>query len=159
MIKQLIQNKKAYKASAIEFKKVLLELKEKYPNYLKNVSEDSEIIDVNQCKSIIPNIQFYEVLLHSELLGVQYIKIPSNINYLKTLEYEINRSKILKLISFIASQKEKGLDYDNAYKDVINQIKGLKKGFINMYKKEPNTFKDKIIFLYSLRNGKDIQGQ
>lgn len=160
MIKNLIQTKKAYNASAESFKKTLLELKQQYPNYLRNVSDDSEIIDVNSCPSKIPHIQFYEILLHSEILGVKSVKIPSNINYLKTLEYEINRNHILGLINIIKSQKEKGLDYSKTYIDAVNEIKNLKKGFLNMYRKETNTFKEEIIFLYTIReqNGKDIQG-
>ena len=60
----------------------------------------------------------------------------------------------------IKSQKEKGLDYSKTYIDAVNQIKNLKKGFLNMYRKETNTFKEEIIFLYTIRegNGKDIQG-
>ena len=89
MIKNLIQTKKSYNASAEAFKKTLLELKQQYPNYLRNVSDDSEIIDVNSCPSKIPHIQFYEILLHSEILGVKSVKIKSKTSGPKSPNSEI----------------------------------------------------------------------
>ena len=82
--------------------------------------------------------------------------MPSNINYIKTLEYEILRKNIVNKISSFR-ETIKGDEYNvKFYDSIVEDIKNLKKKYLNMYKKETNIFKEDIAFLYNIKNGKNL---
>lgn len=135
----------------------LIELKKDYPLSLNDVDKSSIINRIYTVKSKIPTINFYCVeLIQNDILGTIYI--PSNINYLKSLEYEIHRNKLLNRIEIFKKTIHENIYDEVAYDELTEAIKFLKSKFINMYKKETNLFKDEIRFLYNLKNGKNIQG-
>ena len=78
--------------------KYLISLKKEYSVYLDKVDNNMKILNVSIIKSKIPTINFYviEVLIKDEVYDKIYI--PSNINYIKTLEYEIIRKDIVNKI-------------------------------------------------------------
>ena len=139
-----------------DFVKYLVSLKNEYPVYLEKVDKDMQILNVSVKKSKIPTINFYviEILIKDDIYDT--IHIPSNINYIKTLEYEILRKNIVNKIS---SFREiiKGDEYNvKFYDSIVEDIKNLKKKYLNMYKKETNIFKEDIAFLYNIKNGKNL---
>lgn len=139
-----------------DFVKYLVSLKNEYPVYLEKVDKDMQILNVSVKKSKIPTINFYviEILIKDDIYDT--IHIPSNINYIKTLEYEILRKNI---VNKIGSFREtiKGDDYNvKFYDSIVEDIKNLKKKYLNMYKKETNIFKEDIAFLYNIKNGKNL---
>ena len=134
--------------------KYLLELKKEYPVYLEKVNNEMIILNINLVKSKIPTINFYDIEVAQNGVIFDVIYIPSNINYLKTLEYELLRNDILmKIHSF--RKTIKGDDYDQVvYDDIVEKIRNVKKRYLNMYKKETNIFKEEISFLYNLQYSK-----
>lgn len=135
----------------------LMELKKDYPLSLNYVDKSSIINRIYTVKSKIPTINFYCIeLIQNDILSTIYI--PSNINYLKSLEYEIHRNKLLNRIEIFKKTIHENIYDEVAYDELTEAIKFLKSKFINMYKKETNLFKDEIRFLYNLKNGKNIQG-
>ena len=101
-------------------------------------------------------INFYviEILIKDDIYDT--IHIPSNINYIKTLEYEILRKNIVNKISSFR-ETIKGDEYNvKFYDSIVEDIKNLKKKYLNMYKKETNIFKEDIAFLYNIKNGKNL---
>ena len=139
-----------------DFVKYLVSLKNEYPVYLEKVDKDMQILNVSVKKSKIPTINFYviEILIKDDIYDT--IHIPSNINYIKTLEYEILRKNIVNKIS---SFREiiKGDEYNvKFYDSIVEDIRNLKKKYLNMYKKETNIFKEDIAFLYNIKNGKNL---
>lgn len=135
----------------------LMELKKDYPLSLNDVDKSSIINRIYTVKSKIPTINFYCIeLIQNDILSTIYI--PSNINYLKSLEYEIHRNKLLNRIEIFKKTIHDNIYDEVAYDELTEAIKFLKSKFINMYKKETNLFKDEIRFLYNLKNGKNIQG-
>lgn len=135
----------------------LMELKKDYPLSLNDVDKSSIINRIYTVKSKIPTINFYCIeLIQNDILSTIYI--PSNINYLKSLEYEIHRNKLLNRIEIFKKTIHENIYDEVAYDELTEAIKFLKSKFINMYKKETNLFKDEIRFLYNLKNGKNIQG-
>lgn len=135
----------------------LMELKKDYPLSLNYVDKSSIINRIYTVKSKIPTINFYCIeLIQNDILNTIYI--PSNINYLKSLEYEIHRNKLLNRIEIFKKTIHENIYDEVAYDELTEAIKFLKSKFINMYKKETNLFKDEIRFLYNLKNGKNIQG-
>lgn len=139
-----------------DFVKYLVSLKNEYPVYLEKVDKDMQILNVSVKKSKIPTINFYviEILIKDDIYDT--IHIPSNINYIKTLEYEILRKNIVNKISSFR-ETIKGDDYNvKFYDSIVEDIKNLKKKYLNMYKKETNIFKEDIAFLYNIKNGKNL---
>ena len=139
-----------------DFVKYLVSLKNEYPVYLEKVDKDMQILNVSIKKSKIPTINFYviEILIKDDIYDT--IHIPSNINYIKTLEYEILRKNIVNKISSFR-ETIKGDDYNvKFYDSIVEDIKNLKKKYLNMYKKETNIFKEDIAFLYNIKNGKNL---
>ena len=139
-----------------DFVKYLVSLKNEYPVYLDKVDKDMQILNVSIKKSKIPTINFYviEILIKDDIYDT--IHIPSNINYIKTLEYEILRKNIVNKISSFR-ETIKGDDYNvKFYDSIVEDIKNLKKKYLNMYKKETNIFKEDIAFLYNIKNGKNL---
>ena len=139
-----------------DFVKYLVSLKNEYPVYLEKVDKDIQILNVSIKKSKIPTINFYviEILIKDDIYDT--IHIPSNINYIKTLEYEILRKNIVNKISSFR-ETIKGDDYNvKFYDSIVEDIKNLKKKYLNMYKKETNIFKEDIAFLYNIKNGKNL---
>lgn len=134
--------------------KYLLELKKEYPVYLEKVNNEMIILNINLVKSKIPTINFYDIEVAQNGVIFDVIYIPSNINYLKTLEYELLRNDILmKIHSFRKTIKCD--DYDQVvYDDIVEKIRNVKKRYLNMYKKETNIFKEEISFLYNLQYSK-----
>lgn len=139
-----------------DFVKYLVSLKNEYPVYLEKVDKDIQILNVSIKKSKIPTINFYviEILIKDDIYDT--IHIPSNINYIKTLEYEILRKNIVNKISSFR-ETIKGDEYNvKFYDSIVEDIKNLKKKYLNMYKKETNIFKEDIAFLYNIKNGKNL---
>lgn len=139
-----------------DFVKYLVSLKNEYPVYLEKVDKDMQILNVSVKKSKIPTINFYviEILIKDDIYDT--IHIPSNINYIKTLEYEILRKNIVNKISSFR-ETIKGDEYNvKFYDSIVEDIKNLKKKYLNMYKKETNIFKEDIAFLYNIKNGKNL---
>ena len=139
-----------------DFVKYLVSLKNEYPVYLDKVDKDMQILNVSVKKSKIPTINFYviEILIKDDIYDT--IHIPSNINYIKTLEYEILRKNIVNKISSFR-ETIKVDDYNvKFYDSIVEDIKNLKKKYLNMYKKETNIFKEDIAFLYNIKNGKNL---
>lgn len=139
-----------------DFVKYLISLKNEYPVYLEKVDKDMQILNVSVQKSKIPTINFYviEILIKDDIYDT--IHIPSNINYIKTLEYEILRKNIVNKISSFR-ETIKGDEYNvKFYDSIVEDIKNLKKKYLNMYKKETNIFKEDIAFLYNIKNGKNL---
>lgn len=139
-----------------DFVKYLVSLKNEYPVYLDKVDKDMQILNVSIKKSKIPTINFYviEILIKDDIYDT--IHIPSNINYIKTLEYEILRKNIVNKIS-IFRETIKGDEYNvKFYDSIVEDIRNLKKKYLNMYKKETNIFKEDIAFLYNIKNGKNL---
>ena len=134
--------------------KYLLELKKEYPVYLEKVNNEMIILNINLVKSKIPTINFYDIEVAQNGVIFDVIYIPSNINYLKTLEYELLRNDILmKIHSFRKTIKSD--DYDQVvYDNIVEKIRNVKKRYLNMYKKETNIFKEEISFLYNLQYSK-----
>ena len=63
------------------------------------------------------------------------------------------------IVNKISSFREtiKGDDYNvKFYDSIVEDIKNLKKKYLNMYKKETNIFKEDIAFLYNIKNGKNL---
>ena len=139
-----------------DFVKYLVSLKNEYPVYLEKVDKDMQILNVSVKKSKIPTINFYviEILIKDDIYDT--IHIPSNINYIKTLEYEILRKNIVNKISSFR-ETIKGDEYNvKFYDSIVEDIRNLKKKYLNMYKKETNIFKEDIAFLYNIKNGKNL---
>lgn len=139
-----------------DFVKYLVSLKNEYPVYLDKVDKDMQILNVSIKKSKIPTINFYviEILIKDDIYDT--IHIPSNINYIKTLEYEILRKNIVNKISSFR-ETIKGDEYNvKFYDSIVEDIRNLKKKYLNMYKKETNIFKEDIAFLYNIKNGKNL---
>jgi len=139
-----------------DFVKYLVSLKNEYPVYLEKVDKDMQILNVSIKKSKIPTINFYviEILIKDDIYDT--IHIPSNINYIKTLEYEILRKNIVNKISSFR-ETIKGDEYNvKFYDSIVEDIRNLKKKYLNMYKKETNIFKEDIAFLYNIKNGKNL---
>ena len=139
-----------------DFVKYLVSLKNEYPVYLEKVDKDMQILNVSIKKSKIPTINFYviEILIKDDIYDT--IHIPSNINYIKTLEYEILRKNIVNKISSFR-ETIKGDEYNvKFYDSIVEDIKNLKKKYLNMYKKETNIFKEDVAFLYNIKNGKNL---
>lgn len=139
-----------------DFVKYLVSLKNEYPVYLEKVDKDIQILNVSIKKSKIPTINFYviEILIKDDIYDT--IHIPSNINYIKTLEYEILRKNIVNKISSFR-ETIKGDEYNvKFYDSIVEDIRNLKKKYLNMYKKETNIFKEDIAFLYNIKNGKNL---
>lgn len=151
LLKNIITGQKALEVSKRNLKKDLLKLKNKYPIYLSAIDNDMEINYIEILKSPIQTITFYklEILSFGE---ISYINIPSNINYIKTLEYELLRSNFLNAIKSMKNKLKQDKDISKEYYLLINDIKTLKKNYSTMYRKETNIFKDEIIFLYNLKN-------
>lgn len=139
-----------------DFVKYLVSLKNEYPVYLEKVDKDMQILNVSIKKSKIPTINFYviEILIKDDIYDT--IHIPSNINYIKTLEYEILRKNIVNKISSFR-ETIKGDEYNvKFYDSIVEDIRNLKKKYLNMYKKETNIFKEDVAFLYNIKNGKNL---
>jgi len=140
-----------------DFLSFLIELKKSYPLLLNDVNKDSIINRVYTIKSKIPTINFYCIeLVWNDILSTIYF--PSNINYLKSLEYEIHRNIFINKIEVFKKTINETSYNETIYNELIDSIKFLKGQFINMYKKETNIFKDEVRFLYNLKNGKNVQG-
>ncbi len=136
--------------------KYLISLKKEYSVYLDKVDNNMKILNVSIIKSKIPTINFYviEVLIKDEVYDKIYI--PSNINYIKTLEYEIIRKDIVNKIKSFKSTISGDTYNEKYYDSIVEDIKSLKKKYLNMYKKETNIFKEDIAFLYQIKNGKNV---
>lgn len=136
--------------------KYLISLKKEYSVYLDKVDNNMKILNVSIIKSKIPTINFYviEVLIKDEVYDKIYI--PSNINYIKTLEYEIIRKDIVNKIKSFKSTISGDTYNEKYYDSIVEDVKSLKKKYLNMYKKETNIFKEDIAFLYQIKNGKNV---
>ena len=155
-IEKIIKQISILESMKKDFVKYLVSLKNEYPVYLEKVDKDMQILNVSIKKSKIPTINFYviEILIKDDIYDT--IHIPSNINYIKTLEYEILRKNIVNKISSFR-ETIKGDDYNvKFYDSIVEDIKNLKKKYLNMYKKETNIFKEDIAFLYNIKNGKNL---
>ena len=155
-IEKIIKQISILESMKKDFVKYLVSLKNEYPVYLEKVDKDMQILNVSIKKSKIPTINFYviEILIKDDIYDT--IHIPSNINYIKTLEYEILRKNIVNKISSFR-ETIKGDDYNvKFYDSIVDDIKNLKKKYLNMYKKETNIFKEDIAFLYNIKNGKNL---
>ena len=155
-IEKIIKQISILESMKKDFVKYLVSLKNEYPVYLEKVDKDIQILNVSIKKSKIPTINFYviEILIKDDIYDT--IHIPSNINYIKTLEYEILRKNIVnKISSFRETIKDD--EYNVKFYDlIVEDIKNLKKKYLNMYKKETNIFKEDIAFLYNIKNGKNL---
>ena len=155
-IEKIIKQISVLESMKKDFVKYLVSLKNEYPVYLEKVDKDMQILNVSVKKSQIPTINFYviEILIKDDIYDT--IHIPSNINYIKTLEYEILRKNIVNKISSFR-ETIKGDEYNGKFYDsIVDDIKNLKKKYLNMYKKETNIFKEDIAFLYNIKNGKNL---
>ena len=155
-IEKIIKQISVLESMKKDFVKYLVSLKNEYPVYLEKVDKDMQILNVSIKKSKIPTINFYviEILIKDDIYDT--IHIPSNINYIKTLEYEILRKNIVNKISSFR-ETIKGDEYNvKFYDSIVEDIKNLKKKYLNMYKKETNIFKEDIAFLYNIKNGKNL---
>ena len=155
-IEKIIKQISILESMKKDFVKYLVSLKNEYPVYLEKIDKDMQILNVSIKKSKIPTINFYviEILIKDDIYDT--IHIPSNINYIKTLEYEILRKNIVNKISSFR-ETIKGDDYNvKFYDSIVDDIKNLKKKYLNMYKKETNIFKEDIAFLYNIKNGKNL---
>ena len=155
-IEKIIKQISILESMKKDFVKYLVSLKNEYPVYLEKVDKDIHILYVSIKKSKIPTINFYviEILIKDDIYDT--IHIPSNINYIKTLEYEILRKNIVNKISSFR-ETIKGDEYNvKFYDSIVEDIKNLKKKYLNMYKKETNIFKEDIAFLYNIKNGKNL---
>ena len=155
-IEKIIKQISILESMKKDFVKYLVSLKNEYPVYLEKIDKDMQILNVSIKKSKIPTINFYviEILIKDDIYDTIYI--PSNINYIKTLEYEILRKNIVNKISSFR-ETIKGDDYNvKFYDSIVEDIKNLKKKYLNMYKKETNIFKEDIAFLYNIKNGKNL---
>lgn len=155
-IEKIIKQISILESMKKDFVKYLVSLKNEYPVYLEKVDKDMQILNVSIKKSKIPTINFYviEILIKDDIYDT--IHIPSNINYIKTLEYEILRKNIVNKISSFR-ETIKGDEYNvKFYDSIVEDIKNLKKKYLNMYKKETNIFKEDIAFLYNIKNGKNL---
>lgn len=155
-IEKIIKQISILESMKKDFVKYLVSLKNEYPVYLEKVDKDIQILNVSIKKSKIPTINFYviEILIKDDIYDT--IHIPSNINYIKTLEYEILRKNIVNKISSFR-ETIKGDDYNvKFYDSIVEDIRNLKKKYLNMYKKETNIFKEDIAFLYNIKNGKNL---
>ena len=155
-IEKIIKQISVLESMKKDFVKYLVSLKNEYPVYLEKVDKDIQILNVSIKKSKIPTINFYviEILIKDDIYDT--IHIPSNINYIKTLEYEILRKNIVNKISSFR-ETIKGDEYNvKFYDSIVEDVKNLKKKYLNMYKKETNIFKEDIAFLYNIKNGKNL---
>lgn len=155
-IEKIIKQISILESMKKDFVKYLVSLKNEYPVYLEKVDKDMQILNVSIKKSKIPTINFYviEILIKDDIYDT--IHIPSNINYIKTLEYEILRKNIVNKISSFR-ETIKGDEYNvKFYDSIVEDIRNLKKKYLNMYKKETNIFKEDIAFLYNIKNGKNL---
>ena len=155
-IEKIIKQISVLESMKKDFVKYLVSLKNEYPVYLEKVDKDMQILNVSIKKSKIPTINFYviEILIKDDIYDT--IHIPSNINYIKTLEYEILRKNIVNKISSFR-ETIKGDEYNvKFYDSIVEDIRNLKKKYLNMYKKETNIFKEDIAFLYNIKNGKNL---
>ena len=155
-IEKIIKQISILESMKKDFVKYLVSLKNEYPVYLEKVDKDIQILNVSIKKSKIPTINFYviEILIKDDIYDT--IHIPSNINYIKTLEYEILRKNIVNKISSFR-ETIKGDEYNvKFYDSIVEDIRNLKKKYLNMYKKETNIFKEDIAFLYNIKNGKNL---
>ena len=155
-IEKIIKQISILESMKKDFVKYLVSLKNEYPVYLEKVDKDIQILNVSIKKSKIPTINFYviEILIKDDIYDT--IHMPSNINYIKTLEYEILRKNIVNKISSFR-ETIKGDEYNvKFYDSIVEDIKNLKKKYLNMYKKETNIFKEDIAFLYNIKNGKNL---
>lgn len=155
-IEKIIKQISILESMKKDFVKYLVSLKNEYPVYLEKVDKDMQILNVSIKKSKIPTINFYviEILIKDDIYDT--IHIPSNINYIKTLEYEILRKNIVNKISSFR-ETIKGDEYNvKFYDSIVEDVKNLKKKYLNMYKKETNIFKEDIAFLYNIKNGKNL---
>lgn len=155
-IEKIIKQISILESMKKDFVKYLVSLKNEYPVYLEKVDKDIQILNVSIKKSKIPTINFYviEILIKDDIYDT--IHIPSNINYIKTLEYEILRKNIVNKISSFR-ETIKSDDYNvKFYDSIVEDVKNLKKKYLNMYKKETNIFKEDIAFLYNIKNGKNL---
>ena len=155
-IEKIIKQISVLESMKKDFVKYLVSLKNEYPVYLEKVDKDMQILNVSIKKSKIPTINFYviEILIKDDIYDT--IHIPSNINYIKTLEYEILRKNIVnKISSFRETIKDDEYNV-KFYDSIVEDIKNLKKKYLNMYKKETNIFKEDIAFLYNIKNGKNL---
>ena len=155
-IEKIIKQISVLESMKKDFVKYLVSLKNEYPVYLEKVDKDIQILNVSIKKSKIPTINFYviEILIKDDIYDT--IHIPSNINYIKTLEYEILRKNIVNKISSFR-ETIKGDEYNvKFYDSIVEDIRNLKKKYLNMYKKETNIFKEDIAFLYNIKNGKNL---
>ena len=155
-IEKIIKQISILESMKKDFVKYLVSLKNEYPVYLEKVDKDIQILNISIKKSKIPTINFYviEILIKDDMYDT--IHIPSNINYIKTLEYEILRKNIVNKISSFR-ETIKGDDYNvKFYDSIVEDVKNLKKKYLNMYKKETNIFKEDIAFLYNIKNGKNL---
>ena len=155
-IEKIIKQISILESMKKDFVKYLVSLKNEYPVYLEKVDKDIQILNVSIKKSKIPTINFYviEILIKDDIYDT--IHIPSNINYIKTLEYEILRKNIVNKISSFR-ETIKGDEYNvKFYDSIVEDVKNLKKKYLNMYKKETNIFKEDIAFLYNIKNGKNL---
>ena len=155
-IEKIIKQISILESMKKDFVKYLVSLKNEYPVYLEKVDKDIQILNISIKKSKIPTINFYviEILIKDDIYDT--IHIPSNINYIKTLEYEILRKNIVNKISSFR-ETIKGDDYNvKFYDSIVEDVKNLKKKYLNMYKKETNIFKEDIAFLYNIKNGKNL---
>lgn len=153
-LEKFLLKQKEFENSKKELFNELLELKKVYPYYLCGIDKSIIINNVILEKSAIPTINFYkiEVVSYGEVF---YIKIPSNINYIKTLEYDILRSELLSRINCFRKADLSNKKDSDLYKRIIEDVKYLKKHYMNMYKKETNIFKDEILYLYNIKTCKD----
>lgn len=133
----------------------LVDLKRKYPIYFACLGNNVVINNVSLSKSPIPNINFYVVDVNTNGSNL-IINIPSNINYIKTLEYEILRKELVDQITRFNKLNESDKFNKSLYNEIVMQIKYLKRHYINLYKKETNILKELIINIYNLRNGKNL---
>lgn len=151
LLENFIKKQDEVEALKKELCNYLIELKKKYPHYLYSIDKDIVINNIVVKKSLIPTIVFYNIEIISYGF-VSYINIPSNINYIKTLEYNILRTTLLSKIDILEKRRTKNENNKSFYDEIVVDVKYLKKNYKNMYKKEVNTFKDKISLLYSIKD-------
>ena len=135
----------------------LIELKKVFPIYLNQINQNMILDDIEFKKSAISTINMYEYkLIDLKKEQLLYVYIPSNLNYLKSLEYEIIRNKLVEHINIFNTNYSFGAYTIEEYISIVREIKDLKKKYINMYKKEENVFKDLIVGIHKLNlNGKN----
>lgn len=157
-MKKYITLKKELEAKKSLLFKQLIELKKTFPIYLSCVNQNMILDDIEFKKNPISTINMYEYkLIDPKKEQLLYVYIPSNLNYLKSLEYEIIRNKLVEHINTFNTNYSFGAYTIEEYVSIVKEIKCLKNKYINMYKKEQNVFKDLIIGIYKLNllNGKN----